>query len=137
MQMIVLEGHELVTSQALTVLKPYVGEAHLISSILVLAHLLELEKFSFFGSEKSYQWLKRLLFPNVCIEFWQENVEVAFVDVSAVKEYFMNLECFKNWVKVLNSKKKILLYELFTEGSSLFELSKFILLSDDLFETER
>ncbi len=45
--MIVLEGHELVTSHAITVLKPYVGEAHLISSILVLTRLFELERFSF------------------------------------------------------------------------------------------
>jgi hypothetical protein len=135
-QMIVLEGHELVTSRALTVLKPYVGEAHLISSILVLAHLLELEKFSFFGSEKVYSKIKKLLFPNVCVEFWQESLEVVFIDITAIKKYFVDLGHLKGWIEALHANKKILLYELFVEGSLLFDLSNFILIADELFMVE-
>lgn len=135
-QMIVLEGHELVTSHALTVLKPYVGEAHLISSILVLARLLELERFSFFGSEKVYQRLKKLLFPNVCVEFWQESLEVVFIDVTAIKKHFVDLGHFKAWIEALHANKKILLYELFAEGSLLFDLSNFILIADEIFRVE-
>jgi len=105
-QMIVLEGHELVTSRALTVLKPYVGEAHLISSILVLASLLELKKFSFFGSEKVYSKIKKLLFPNVCIEFCQEYQEVVLIDVTAIKKHFIDLEQFKVWLETLHANKK-------------------------------
>ncbi|ADQ03970.1 hypothetical protein Calow_0384 [Caldicellulosiruptor owensensis OL] len=134
--MIVIEGHELVTSRALTVLKPYVGEAHLISSILVLAGLLELKKFSFFGSEKVYSKIKRLLFPKVCIEFCQEYQEVVLIDVTAIKKHFIDLEQFKVWLETLHANKKILLYELFAEGNLLFELSDFILVADELFRVE-
>ncbi|WP_307188770.1 hypothetical protein [Caldicellulosiruptor naganoensis] len=67
--MIVVEGQQLLTSQMTAVLKPYIGEAHLVSSILVLPHLMRLEEFSFFGDEKTYLKLKKLLFPNVCIHF--------------------------------------------------------------------
>ncbi len=136
MQMIVLEGHELVTSQALTVLKPYVGEAHLISSILVLTRLLELKRFSFFGTEKAYQRLKKLLFPNVCVEFLQESLDIVFIDVTAIKEHFIDLKHFKAWVEALHASKKILLYELFAEGSLLFDLSNFILIADEIFRVE-
>lgn len=47
LQMIILEGQQLLTSQITTVLKPYIGEAHLLSSILMLTHLMELKEFSF------------------------------------------------------------------------------------------
>lgn len=106
LQMIIIEGQQLLTSQVTAVLKPYIGEAHLISSVLVLTHLIRVDEFSFFGDEKTFLKLKKLLFPNVCVNFSTDGCDVAFVDVTALKKDFLDFSVFKSWVETLSFKKK-------------------------------
>jgi len=136
-QMIIVEGQQLLTSQMTAVLKPYIGEAHLISSVLVLTHLMGLKEFSFFGDEKTYLKLKKLLFPNVYIHFCMDSFEIAFVDVTAMKKNFLNLFLFRNWVETLKFGKKVLLYDVLKEGNSVFELCEYILLNHQMYICEK
>lgn len=130
--MILVECPQALTSHMTSILKPYIGEAHLISSILVLTHLMATQKFSFFGKEETFVKLKRLISPNVCINYNLLSCDVAFIDVTTFKKEFYNLFLFKDWVDSLKSCRKILLYDVFKEESDVFRLSEYILLKDDI-----
>jgi len=135
--MIIVQGQQLLTSPMTAVLKPYIGEAHLISSVVVLTHLMGLKEFSFFGDEKICLKLKKLLFPNVCIHFCVDSYEIAFIDVTAMKKNFLNLFLFRNWAEALKFTKKVFLYDVLKEGSNVFELCEYILFNDQMYICEK
>lgn len=126
------------TSDVTTILlKPYVGEAHLISSILFLIKLYDIQSFSFFGSNLAYQKMTEIISQKVKHFFRIPTFETIILDATYLKNEFGGINELKRWIdEKIKASKVFLFYDLFLVEKEILSFSKYIILQDKVYEID-